>query len=265
MMIVQDNFLKKLRSAFNLNIYEVRIWTALLSRGIATAGELSDISNVPRSRTYDVLESLEKKGFVIMKLGKPIRYIAVEPKEIIKRVRKSIENKLNKELESVEHVRNTNLFKEIELLYKNGIDHVEPSSLSGSIMGRDNVYDHMESMMNKAKKSVIISTSAEGFTRKMKLFDKLFKTLTNNGVKININTPLNDEVKNFVKENGKIKVKNLKELNARFVVVDGKEVLFMVADDKNLHESADVGIWVDTPFFASALEKLFNLNWNKEK
>jgi sugar-specific transcriptional regulator TrmB len=264
-MIVQDNFLKKLRSAFNLNIYEVRIWTALLSRGIATAGELSDISNVPRSRTYDVLESLEKKGFVIMKLGKPIRYIAVEPKEIIKRVRKSIENKLNKELESVEHVRNTNLFKEIELLYKNGIDHVEPSSLSGSIMGRDNVYDHMESMMNKAKKSVIISTSAEGFTRKMKLFDKLFKTLTNNGVKININTPLNDEVKNFVKENGKIKVKNLKELNARFVVVDGKEVLFMVADDKNLHESADVGIWVDTPFFASALEKLFNLNWNKEK
>ncbi len=78
-MIVQDTFLKKLRGAFDLNIYEVKIWTALLSRGIASAGELADISNVPRSRSYDVLESLEKKGFVIMKLGKPIKYIAIQP------------------------------------------------------------------------------------------------------------------------------------------------------------------------------------------
>ena len=64
-MIVKDEFLGKLRRFFNLNLYEVKIWTALLSRGVSTAGELSDIANVPRSRSYDVLESLEKKGFVI--------------------------------------------------------------------------------------------------------------------------------------------------------------------------------------------------------
>ncbi|MEK6816001.1 MAG: helix-turn-helix domain-containing protein, partial [Nanoarchaeota archaeon] len=81
-MIVQESFLKKLRSAFDLNIYEVKIWTALLSRGVASAGELADISGVPRSRSYDVLESLEKKGFVIMKLGKPIKYLAVKPEEV---------------------------------------------------------------------------------------------------------------------------------------------------------------------------------------
>ena len=67
-MIVKEEFLSKLRRFFNLNLYEVKIWTALLSRGVSTAGELSDIANVPRSRSYDVLESLEKKGFVIMKL-----------------------------------------------------------------------------------------------------------------------------------------------------------------------------------------------------
>ena len=49
-MIVQDHFLKKLRAAFDLNIYEVKIWTALLSRGVAAAGELSEIGDVPRSR-----------------------------------------------------------------------------------------------------------------------------------------------------------------------------------------------------------------------
>src|SRR3989338_5155735 len=89
-MIVQEQFLKKLRSAFNLNIYEVKIWTALLSKGVASAGELSDISNVPRSRSYDVLESLEKRGFVLMKLGKPIKYIAVKPEEIFLREKKRL-------------------------------------------------------------------------------------------------------------------------------------------------------------------------------
>ena len=64
---IEKKFLNKLKQ-FGLNSYEAKIWTALLSRGVSTAGELSDISNVPRSRSYDVLESLEKKGFIIMKL-----------------------------------------------------------------------------------------------------------------------------------------------------------------------------------------------------
>ncbi len=59
-MIVQTEFLKKIKD-FGLNTYEAKVWTALLSRGVSTAGELSDIANVPRSRSYDILESLEKK------------------------------------------------------------------------------------------------------------------------------------------------------------------------------------------------------------
>ncbi|HIJ10966.1 TPA: TrmB family transcriptional regulator, partial [Candidatus Woesearchaeota archaeon] len=60
-MIVKDELLGTLRRHFDLNLYEVKLWTALLSRGVSTAGELSDIADVPRSRSYDVLESLEKK------------------------------------------------------------------------------------------------------------------------------------------------------------------------------------------------------------
>ena len=90
-MIVKEELLSKLRRYFNLNLYEVRIWTALLSRGVSTAGELSDIGRVPRSRAYDVLETLEKKGFVTMKLGKPIKYLAVNPTEVVERVKKNIQ------------------------------------------------------------------------------------------------------------------------------------------------------------------------------
>ncbi len=40
-MIVKADFLNKLRHLFSLNLYEVKIWTALLSRGVSTAGELA--------------------------------------------------------------------------------------------------------------------------------------------------------------------------------------------------------------------------------
>ena len=75
-MIVDNYFLNKLRD-FGLNSYESKLWVALLSRGSSTAGELSDISNVPRSRSYDVLESLQKKGFITVKQEKPIKYTAI--------------------------------------------------------------------------------------------------------------------------------------------------------------------------------------------
>lgn len=89
-MIINEEFLSRLRKIFDLNLYEVRVWAALLSRGVSTAGELSNISDVPRSRTYDILESLEKKGFIVMKLGKPIKFVALKPEEVIERVKKNL-------------------------------------------------------------------------------------------------------------------------------------------------------------------------------
>src|SRR3990170_3895643 len=87
-MIVKEEILSRLRKTFDL--YEVKVWTALLSRGVSTAGELSSISDVPRSRTYDILESLEKKGFIVMKLGKPIKFVALKPGEVVERVKKNL-------------------------------------------------------------------------------------------------------------------------------------------------------------------------------
>ena len=99
-MIMQKDFLNKLKD-FGLNTYESKLWTALLSRGVSTAGELSDISNVPRSRSYDVLESLQRKGLIIMKLGKPIKYIAVPPDEVLERIKKKIMKDSEKQLQLI--------------------------------------------------------------------------------------------------------------------------------------------------------------------
>src|SRR4030043_2212292 len=86
-MMFKNEMVKKIKDYFDLNVYETKVWLALLSKGIATAGEVAEISNVPRSRTYDVLESLEKQGFAILKLGKPVKYIAVKPNIVIEKLK----------------------------------------------------------------------------------------------------------------------------------------------------------------------------------
>jgi len=134
-MIVKEEFLNKLRTYFSLNLYEVKIWTALLSRGVSSAGELSDIGNVPRSRSYDVLESLEKKGFVVMKFGKPIKYMAVKPTEVVERVKKNMRIEAERKIKRLETIRNTEIVEELKSLYTQGVVLIEPSDLSGSLAG----------------------------------------------------------------------------------------------------------------------------------
>ena len=45
-------------------------------------------------------------------------------------------------------------------------------------------------------------------------------------------------------------------------VVDNSEIMFMMMDDKEVHPSYDLGIWVNTPYFAGAMEDLLNNSWN---
>ena len=263
-MIVKDEFLVKLRQFFGLNLYEVRIWTALLSRGKSTAGELSEIGEVPRSRAYDVLESLEKKGFVVMKVGKPIQYLAVEPKEVVERLKKTVKEEADKSLQKLKGMSNNDVLTELNTLYSQGVEFVEPADLSGAIRGRHNLYAHLETMVKRAEKSVTIMTTSKGVLRKVEALQPTLTKLTKKGVKVKIAAPTegasNSQIKNIKKF---ASMKGIDNPNARFCIVDGKEVMFMVMDDKDVHPTYDLGIWVNAPYFAGALENLFGLVWNK--
>ena len=264
-MIVKEEFLSKLRRYFSLNLYEVKIWTALLSRGVSTAGELSDIANVPRSRSYDVLESLEKKGFVVMKLGKPIKYLAVAPKEVLERVKKNVNDDAKEQVKRLEDLKKTDIVNELNTLHTQGIELVEPADLSGSLKGRHNLYNHMELTIRNAEESVDIMTTSQGLMRKIEGFKPTFEKLKKRGVKIRIAAPLTKETAAAVRDIGSLAEIRNTDSKARFVIVDGKELIFMIMDDQEVHPTYDVGIWVNSPFFSSALESLFSTAWKAMK
>ena len=263
-MIVQTDFLNKLRD-FGLNSYESKLWAALLSRGISTAGELSDIANVPRSRSYDVLESLEKKGFIIVKIGKPIKYIAVAPEEVLERVKKKIVENADRQSKMLEQFKESELLGELNLLHKTGIELVDPSELSGALKGRGNIYAHMSTAIKNAEKSIVLCTTAAGLARKADELGRAFKKAHERGVSVRIASNLSKNNKTVLSELSKYAEIRHTDHKSRFLVVDGTDLTFMVMDDDKVHPSYDLGIWVKSPFFASSMEKMFDHMWPEMK
>jgi len=264
-MIVEKKFLDKLKQ-FGLNSYEAKIWTALLSRGVSTAGELSDISNVPRSRSYDVLESLEKKGFIIMKIGKPIKYIAVPPSEVLERVKKMTIDDAEKQVSAIEEIKETDMFEQLNNLHNNGMELIDPADLSGSFKSRSHVYSQMESMIKSAEKSVIIMTTEEGLIRKARNFKRHFKKANERGVKIRIIASLTENSEASISEiSDFVEIRHVDKIKARTCIVDNKEIAFMLLDDKAVDANFDAGIWVNTEFFAKALVNMFEEIWKTAK
>ncbi|VVB78051.1 Putative HTH-type transcriptional regulator TrmBL2 [uncultured archaeon] len=261
-MIVKEEFLNRLRKIFDLNLYEVRVWTALLSRGVSTAGELSNISDVPRSRTYDILETLEKKGFIVMKLGKPIKFVALKPEEVIERVKKNMIVSAQEKSKRLEKLKGEEILTELNSLFTQGVKFVEPSDLSGSVKGRQNVYNHLDMMIRDAEKTITIVTTAQGLNRKLEALEPSLEKAKKRGVKIRIAAEINDSNKHIAKELSKYaEIRNMPKIRARLAIVDGEQVLFMVLDDDKVHPNYDVAIWLSTDFFASAMEQLFDAAW----
>ncbi len=255
-MIVQTEFLKKIKD-FGLNTYEAKVWTALLSRGVSTAGELSDIANVPRSRSYDILESLEKKGFVVMKLGKPIKYIAVPPEEALDRVKKSIKKESETQIKSLEDIKNSELINELNLLHSEGVSLVDPTDITASMKGREKLHTHMESMIKEAQKSVVLLTTEDGVLRKLSSLSKVLKKANDRGVKISIAAPRTEKNNEILKEaEGYAEVTHT-DIKGRFCIVDDKHVLFMLLDDDKVHPAYDTGVWANSEFFSRTLKNMY--------
>ena len=246
-MIVKDEFLSRLRKIFDLNLYEVKVWTALLSRGTSTAGELSNISDVPRSRTYDILESLEKKGFIVMKLGKPIKFIALKPEEVVERVKKNLVKYAQERTKRLETLKDDEVLEELNGLFTKGIKFVEPSELSGSLKGRQNLYNHLDMMIRDAEKTVTIVTTAEGLNRKLEALMPVLEKSKKRGIKVRIAAPINNNNIKVARELKKVaEVRNMENIRARFTIVDSNQIMFMLLDDEKFHPNYDIGVWINT-------------------
>ena len=107
---------------------------------------------------------------------------------------------------------------------------------------------------------------SDGFLRKAESLKPIFQKLKEKGVKIRIAAPLTKECIEAAKDlKGLAEIRHSDKLKARFVIVDSKEATFMPLDDAVVHPTYDVGVWLNTEFFANALESMFESSWKDMK
>ena len=256
-MIVKQDLVKRIKEYFNLNIYETKVWLALLSKGIASAGEVAELSSVPRSRTYDVLESLEKRGFAIIKIGKPVKYIAVKPTEIIEKMKSKTMNEAQEKVKSLSSLKETREYEELEELYKNSVNPIKSSELTGSIKGRVNISSRIREILENSQKEAVICTSVSDFEDKSRSLLPVIEKLAKKNVRIKVGL-FGDSMKiRRINNKHGLKAKEI-ETDARFFIGDKKEVLFMITPENS---EEDLGVWLNSPFFTTSLTKILDGNF----
>ena len=77
-----------------LTEYEMRAYLHLLKAGLSTASRLSDEANIPYSKIYEVLNSLERKGWIKSQKGRPRLYYPKSPKESLEENRLRMEDRM---------------------------------------------------------------------------------------------------------------------------------------------------------------------------
>ena len=253
-MILAQELVGRIKDHFDLNLYETKVWLALLSKGVASVGEVAAISRVPRSRTYDVLESLEKKGFAIIRMGKPVKYLGVKPQIILERIKQDIRKGAEEKVNVLSKLKDTEEFVQLNELYTQGINPVKKEEISTSLRGKSNISNFLREIIENAKKEVVICTNVEDIKSKSKLFAQTISILKKANIKVKIALSGDAKMIKEVEEKLMTKVKKI-EIDAKFFIVDRKEVLFYISKGGN--ETEEIAVWLNSDFFVESFASLF--------
>jgi HTH-type transcriptional regulator, sugar sensing transcriptional regulator len=83
---------KKAMESLGLTSYEIKVYLSLLETGSMTASDLSKKSGVPYSKIYEVLNSLEDKGWLESNSSRPQKFFPKSPITALEAMRMRIEN-----------------------------------------------------------------------------------------------------------------------------------------------------------------------------
>jgi sugar-specific transcriptional regulator TrmB len=254
---------------FGLSSYEARVFYTMLQRGFSSARDLSNHSEVPFGRIYDVLGSLEDKDLIDIQYSRPKQYAVKDPKYAIQNLlhRKKQElDALTRRAEVLEndlakmYIRNP----EDGLFWSVALDPGAISRHLGKIAEAEEtliIYADVQIQLVKD------TQSAEG------LLDLLgsLRELTNRGVTIKVllggvteSAQLNT-ILEMIKDYpvfSRIPFRITSRSANSFDVIDGEKVLLKISNPvKPTEYFAAIYVWQKT--FATELQQKFQQMWDE--
>ncbi|MBD3355122.1 hypothetical protein GF361_04005 [Candidatus Woesearchaeota archaeon] len=256
-MTKTKNILKPLNE-LGLSKYESKVYLTLISEGISTAKDISNITGIPYGKVYEIINSLSNKGFSMVLPSKPMKYKAASPVESIKKAK-------NKEKEKIERIE-SRVINQLESKFKENKYKSKSKSYFSIINGRSNVVNKTEELIAKAKKSINIQCSANSLSR-LVLHKDVLKEAVEKGIYVSIAGVTNKENLNEIRSLDFCSIKKINSSKNNFISVDGKECMIIDAnpDDDNIIYGRDLGIFALSPSFTRFLDSFFLANFKKAR
>jgi len=251
--------------SIGLNLYERKIFVALLAKGVATAAEVSEIATVPRSRSYDILESLAEKGFVMVQPAKPIKYVALAPKEALERTKQNMRKKYDEMVERIDKLKDSPITAELEKIFKDGLNLVQPTEMTGTLKGKYIIDRQLRSAFKDATSTIEIITTEQGLSDLYSKHFRILKKANRAGVKLRIVAPFGED--SLTKAFSQIgEIRKLSKPKGRLAIIDSTNLLMAMTDDKDVHETQDIALWATSEHAIKTMaQPYFNNLWAKGK
>jgi len=238
-----------------LTEYETQVYVALTSLISANAAEISLASNVPRSKVYQILKNLVKRGFIEMSRGKPLKFTVIPPHEVFKRSRT--------------HIKNTMDLAEAELnqVYESQIPQV-PAPI-WILHGKEKIVNKELEIISRAEESLIIMGGLMFPEEPPQLKAQLKKSIKK-GVNIRILTApscLVDDVEvptERIMKDLPLEIKFFPVPFIKLIIRDKKEMLIAfckVSGNTVLSETA-IAIWNQYQEFVDTISGIYEFIWN---
>lgn len=204
-----------------LTEYETQTYLALLKGGSLTASEVSERSDVPYSKIYEVLNALEKKGWIEVEHGRPSKYFPKSPIDALSMTKLQFEEKLQG-WEKTIATEIQPIFEQREIREKPDI---------WILRGELNVVAKLQEMLDKVKNEAMIAVPifAKPFAD---IFLNLLGGLHDRNVQVLFMAAGGAKEWNIVDLSLVAQVRMRAKMFGGGVICDGKEVLLMLGENK---------------------------------
>ena len=232
---------------FGLTEYEIRSYTSLLEIGPATASALSEASAVPYSKIYEVLGSLEKKGWIEMEHGRPSKYYPKPPSVAMEITKSQFENSLR--------TNEALILGELQPLYEKKGVRERPDIWI--VRGNFNVLARIRETAEHVQKEILASVPAIPDSVAEMLIP-LVRSVAERGVKIQIMTMKGPASEPMSKLTKFCEVRSREQMYGGGIIADSREVILLLGQE---NEALSLAIWSDHVGLAKFAKNYFEYLW----
>lgn len=233
-MSISDKSRKALEK-IGLTSYEIRTFSSLLKAKELTASDLSQKSGVPYSKIYEVLGTLEGKGWIGSDDSRPTKYFAKSPATGIETTKQKMESEF-KENQNI-------ILNELVPLYEKSGSSEKPDIwvLSGTV----NIAAKILEMVETCRNEVLIALPEASEELVKQALPKL-RLLHDKGVEITVLTSdkMNKESLKAVSRVADVKVKE--GMFGGGIISDKRYVVILLGPEMGAEDAVEtVAIWAD--------------------